>query len=106
MQDQSPCITIISLNKLILNFNFSLSGDQRLHYPMVYSQVTMQLGMNLKKSATGKDDLSARVLNPGPQAEHMLQVFCITAISINAAHFKSTVSPVLQTSAKAVWACI
>lgn len=46
MQDQSPCITIISLNKLILNFNFSLRGDQRLHYPMVYSQVTMQLGMN------------------------------------------------------------
>lgn len=43
---QSSWITIISLNKLILNFNFSLREDQCLHYLMVYNQVTMQLGLN------------------------------------------------------------
>lgn len=54
----------------------------------------------LKKKARAMDDLSACVLNHGPQAENMLQVFCITAISINAAHFKPTISPLLHTSAK------
>lgn len=49
VQDQSPWITIISLNELILNFNFSLREDQCLHHLMVYSQVIMQLGLNSKK---------------------------------------------------------
>lgn len=101
---QSSWITTISLNKLILNFNFSLRGDQCLHYLMVYNQVTMLLGLNLKKHYSKRQSVCL-CFKPWTSSQARAPSVLHNCNLDQCCPFKS-ISPVLHTSAKWVRSCI